>query len=238
MSDRAARRRFPWLRLALLIALALFWWERPDVASHVPASWHPWAPLDLRAPPDRWTRTRLARLDHDPLACLDALTQASGVFRVLPDRDLGDGCGQRNAVSVRRLSVRVEPFVLSCRAAVSLALWDRHVLQPAAEKYLGARVGRIEHFGSYACRNIGSGPQGRRSQHATADALDVAGVVLENGRRVRVANAWRAGNETSAFVREIRDGACGVFDAVLGPDYNAAHRDHLHLDRGAFRACR
>jgi hypothetical protein len=25
---------------------------------------------------------------------------------------------------------------------------------------------------------------------------------------------------------------------VLGPEYNAAHRDHFHLDRGSFRFCR
>ena len=41
-----------------------------------------------------------------------------------------------------------------------------------------------------------------------------------------------------AFLREIRDGACDLFRVVLGPDYNAAHRDHFHLDMGAFRACR
>jgi hypothetical protein len=40
----------------------------------------------------------------------------------------------------------------------------------------------------------------------------------------------------------VRDGACRLFATVLSPDYNAAHRDHLHLDeakRGAmWRACR
>ena len=238
MTTRAAPRRFPWLRLALLLLLAAYWWWRPELLQRLPPEWQPWAPLDLRAAPDRWTRGKLDRLAGDPLACLDALTQARGVFRPLPDRELGPGCAQRNAVSVRRLGARVEPFVLSCRAAVSLALWERHVLQPAARRHLDAGVGRIVHFGSYACRNVYGREEGRRSQHATADALDVAGVVLDNGRRVRVVNAWRAGDETSAFVREIHDGACGLFDAVLGPDYNAAHRDHLHLDRGAYHACR
>jgi hypothetical protein len=36
----------------------------------------------------------------------------------------------------------------------------------------------------------------------------------------------------------VRDGACLFFDGVLSPDYNAAHRDHLHLDRGRYRYCR
>ncbi|WP_208534621.1 extensin family protein, partial [Pseudomonas aeruginosa] len=25
---------------------------------------------------------------------------------------------------------------------------------------------------------------------------------------------------------------------VLGPDYNAAHRDHFHLDMGLWKVCR
>ncbi|HAV51268.1 MAG TPA: extensin, partial [Brevundimonas sp.] len=32
------------------------------------------------------------------------------------------------------------------------------------------------------------------------------------------------------FLKRLRDGACRVFSTVLTPDYNEAHRDHLHLD--------
>ncbi|WP_423414549.1 extensin family protein [Hyphomicrobium sp. B1] len=34
----------------------------------------------------------------------------------------------------------------------------------------------------------------------------------------------------SAFLHQAHDGACDIFDTVLGPDTNEAHRDHLHLD--------
>jgi len=34
----------------------------------------------------------------------------------------------------------------------------------------------------------------------------------------------------SAFLHQAHDGACEVFDTVLGPDTNDAHHDHLHLD--------
>lgn len=34
----------------------------------------------------------------------------------------------------------------------------------------------------------------------------------------------------SAFLHQAHDGACNIFDTVLGPDTNEAHRDHLHLD--------
>ncbi len=42
----------------------------------------------------------------------------------------------------------------------------------------------------------------------------------------------------AVFLRAVRDGACQTFNAVLGPSYNAAHRDHFHLDRGAHRVCK
>ena len=54
---------------------------------------------------------------------------------------------------------------------------------------------------------------------------------------------WQGGGPKTAFLREVRDGACPLFSTVLSPDYNQAHRDHLHLDqaeRGSsgWRMCR
>lgn len=39
------------------------------------------------------------------------------------------------------------------------------------------------------------------------------------------------------FLRRIRDDACGLFGTVLSPEYNAAHRDHLHFDGASFGVC-
>jgi hypothetical protein len=130
------------------------------------------------------------------------------------------------------------PFTLSCRSAVALAMWERHVLQPQALAHFGVRVERMRHYGSYACRNIRGRDDGRRSQHATADALDIAGFGLANRREIRVVSDWSGDGDAARFLRDVHSGACRFFDAVLGPDYNAAHRDHLHFDRGAYRACR
>ena len=67
---------------------------------------------------------------------------------------------------------------------------------------------------------------------------------------VREALPLPAGSRTSVRpvdgrtgLREVRDGACDLFATTLSPDYNAAHRDHLHLDQAArgargWRACR
>ena len=127
----------------------------------------------------------------------------------------------------------VRPFA-STKPATSSAF----ALACSLRRLFGAPVARIDHLGSFACRNIGGEAGGRRSEHASANALDVAGFVLANGRTVRVARDWDTECPAGRFLREAHAGACRFWIVVLGPDYNAAHRDHLHLDRGAFRTCR
>ncbi len=207
----------------------------------VPPDWNPWRPLDVAAKPNWLTRYKLRRLDGNGGLCRDVLRATAMDFEVLADRVTGPACGFHDAVRVRRTPSAIgEEFSLSCRTAVSVALWERHVLQPAANRYFGEQVSRIEHFGSYSCRNVYGRPAATRSRHATAEAWDVAGFVFTDGRRVRVARDWKGYEDpvAAAFLREVRDGACRFFDGVLGPDYNAAHQDHLHLDRGSFRLCR
>ena len=229
-----------WLVPALVVvALAEQWIELPD-------RWNPWAPLWPQEPPTALTPYKLARLRGDPTACARALAATSLSFSPVPDRPSSNGCGWSNAVRIAALPARVgPPIVLSCPAAVSLAMWERHALQPAAEAILGDRVVAMEHFGSYACRDIGGGMRRhegaeRRSEHATADALDVAAFVLADGRTVSIARDWQRPRDDPRrrFLQAVRDGACDVWNVVLGPDYNAAHRDHLHLDVGRSRACR
>jgi hypothetical protein len=222
----------------VVVAFAKQWLELPD-------RWNPWAPLWPQEPPTALTSYKLARLRADPQACSAALSATSLSFSSLPDRPISNGCGWSNAVRVTALPARVRPpIVLSCPAAVSLAMWERHALQPAAEALLGDRVVEIEHLGSYTCRDIGGSPgrEGgeRRSEHATANALDVAGFVLADGRTISVSRDWQRPPDDAQrrFLRAVHDGACGVWNVVLGPDYDAAHRDHFHFDLGRFGACR
>jgi hypothetical protein len=122
--------------------------------------------------------------------------------------------------------------------ALAYAAWERHVVQPAARESFGARVVRIEHFGTYACRNIYGRAEGRRREHAEANAVDVHTFVLANGRQVSIQPHFRLDEPRGQFLRRVTDGACGWFRGIFSPDYNAAHRDHLHLDFGAYRLCR
>ena len=142
-----------------------------------------------------------------------------------------------------RIGWRPADLGTSCPVAAALALWEWHVVQPAARRHLGAQVAAIDHFGSYSCRRLYGRDEGAWSEHAGANAIDIAGFVLADGRRVRVVADWTGDDAEARFLREVRDGACRLFATVLSPDYNEAHRDHLHLDqadRGAmgWRACR
>lgn len=233
--------------LLFLLLLAVLGAAVHAVASgriDIPDRWNPWAPLIIEETPNWLTRFKLARVSNDDALCQSVLAQAQMRYEPLPDRRTGEDCGFDNAVRITATSAKLEtPFSLSCRAAVSLAMWERHVLQPAAREHFDSPVARLDHFGSYACRNLYGRQSGRRSRHATADALDVAGFVLASGRGIRVAQDWKpieaaAGDAEAQFLREVHGGACRYFSSVLGPDYNAAHGDHLHLDRGAYGICR
>ncbi|MFM9926359.1 extensin family protein [Variovorax sp. H27-G14] len=218
-------------------------------AVQIPERFNPWAPLDVAAVPNMLTGFKLARARSEPELCLAALARTGMQYDLLPDRETGTGCGFQNAVRLRNAGVRLSPAPsLSCPMALSFHMWAAHVLQPAAHQHFGQPVAAVEHLGSYACRNINRGngaePGAARSRHATANALDVAGFTLADGRRITVSQAWpreplqAASTPPALLLRDAHTGACRFFDGVLGPDYNAAHRDHFHLETGGYGMCR
>ncbi len=224
--------------VALLLLLGIGFWSHERYWT-LPDHLNPWAPLTYEAAPDWLTRFKAGRFKSEPAACQAFMATTPWRFEPLPDRETGPDCGLRNAIAVRQTSVAVSSsFTLSCPAAASLALWERHVLQPAAQATLGADVRRLEHLGSYACRNVYGRESGSRSQHASADALDIAGFVLTDGRRISVLRQWDGDAPARMFLREVHQGACRFFDGVLGPEYNQAHADHFHFDSGRHRICR
>ena len=208
----------------------------------------PWGKLDLTRPVGAFTGRKLTALASDAAQCRALLRQAGVRFDALAPRNPEGQCGYDDAVRLERggaatLAYRPSGLATSCPVAAALALWEWHVVQPAALRHFGTKVASVEHFGSYSCRRIYGRKEGQWSEHATANAVDIAGFRLADGRRLSVLNDWEAEGPKARFLREARDGACGLFATVLSPEYNAAHRDHLHLDqadRGAmgWRACR
>ncbi len=218
----------------------------------VPERFNPWAPLDVMATPNLLTPYKLSRARGDPGQCQAALAQTGMQYDMLPDRTTGAGCGFENAVRLKKADVAIgAPLSLSCPMALSFFMWEKHALQDAAQQHFGQRVAAIDHLGSYACRNINRGegaspdaPGGARSRHATANALDIAGFTLENGQKITVLKDWSRAADGSAaalqgrFLNDAHAGACQFFNGVLGPDYNAVHRNHFHLETGGYSMCR
>lgn len=205
----------------------------------------PWTELDLRRPIGSFTGRKLAGLADDPAACRALLTQAGARFAVLPPRRDGAQCGHEDAVRFgpREIAYRPADVGFACPVAAALVVWEREVVQSAAQRHFGRRAAAIEHFGSYSCRRMYGRETGDWSEHARANAFDVAAFRLADGTRISVVGDWADPGPKGRFLREVRDGACRLFATMLSPDYNAAHRDHLHLDQAArgergWRACR
>ena len=167
--------------------------------------------------------------------CLARLGQTGARYTPLPDRYIDQGCAILGTVQLASLSsddasvgvTNLGP--VTCEVSQAFTGWARYGVDRAARQLLGSPVRSIETFGSYSCRNVAG--SGRRSAHSTGAAIDISGFVLEDGRRITVKAGWSGGTAREReFLRVIQQSACKRFDTVLGPEYNAAHEDHLHLE--------
>lgn len=208
----------------------------------VPPRFSPLAPLDVaEAPVPVVTAMKLARLRGDSAYCRAALATSALKATEVPEMSSPRGCELHDVerIAVGRGPAFSSSFIASCALAVDLAMFIEHVVAPAAARDMDSEVVTIEHLGTFACRPIvGAGITAELSQHANANAIDVAGFVFANGEKVTVAHDWQGGDAKARFIHDVHDGACGIFLVVLGPDYNAAHHSHLHFDVSGFHFCR
>lgn len=223
-----------WLVLLLLVVVLAMFGLR-----YLPPEWDPRTPLNLTAPPNLLTSLKLRWMTVEPQACFAAFAASGLPVSPVPDRPSDQGCAIEHAVRLTG-SVRATPPgpIVTCPLAAAWVLYERNALQPVAKQYLGTEVIGIRHLGSYACRNVNHEVAGQRSEHATANALDVAAFILRDGRDVSVARNWSGDGPEARFLHAARDGACRWFRTALSPDYNAVHRDHFHFDMGPWRVCR
>ena len=180
---------------------------------------------------------RNVALPRNPAAvqCLTELGRAGAEYTPVPDRYIDQGCAILGAVRLASLPSDTSSLgvtnlgPVTCEVSQAFSGWARYGVDRAARQILGSPVRSIETFGSYACRNVAG--SNRRSAHSTGAAIDISGFVLEDGRRIMVERAWHGGTASERqFLRVVHQSACKRFDTVLGPEYNTAHRDHLHLE--------
>ena len=146
-----------------------------------------------------------------------------------------NGCGiPDNAVRLRVVHgiTLTSPATINCNTAQSLSQW---VLD--AEDIVGNTGGGMANLrvvASYACRTRNSRSGARLSEHATGNAVDIAGIGLQNGSELSVLSDWRSGN--SGVMRGLHEAACGTFGTVLGPESDRFHQDHFHFDVASYRS--
>jgi len=192
----------------------------------------------VKRPPTTYTPT-----DVNARQCLSTLGATRASFTPLPDQYFGAGCSNRNTVRLVSLQSDHDSLGLSnlgpvtCPLANTFATWARFGVDRAARQILGSPLARIETMGSYNCRNVAG--SSKRSAHATANAIDVSGFVLADGRRITLTRDWSGGSsEERRFLRVVQTSACKRFGTVLGPAYNGAHSDHFHLEMSKSEFCR
>jgi hypothetical protein len=175
-------------------------------------------------------------------ACRAVAAEGLAVFSPLPPFKSRNGCAVASAVVLTFLGpqerMRVSPAAtVNCPMTAALARWEREVVQPAARRFFGRKVRTIRQLASFACRTRNNVRGARLSEHGHANALDVAAFELDDGVAITVKDYWGSGGNEARFLRIVHDGSCKVFRTVLGPDANAAHADHFHLDLGRWGAC-
>lgn len=200
---------------------------------------------DDYSPPPRPAGSRPITLNlptsRETQACFADLSREDVRFSPMVDRDYGGGCQVVGAVQLIDIGVPVTNLkAMRCGLAEGFIGWTRHAVAPAAYQILGSELVRVESMGSYACRNVigAPGPE-KLSGHAIANAVDISGFVLQDGRRITVEQGWRSSDpRIHDFFQAIHTSACKRFGTVLSPDYNSAHYNHLHLEDDHKRFCR
>lgn len=202
----------------------------------VPDSILPWAPLSIDHEINLLSEYKISKFKNDALNCAEFLSNSDVEFTSLADRQAGT-CELENQVQISQsLYPYSNPLTGQCALMAAVAIWEKQVVQTLARKHFDNDVAQIQHYGIFSCRNI-RGSSSRRSQHASANAIDIAGFRLKNGVQISVLKDWGKDSEKGQFLKEMRDQSCSVFKGVLGPDYNKLHADHFHLDLGPYNIC-
>jgi len=168
------------------------------------------------------------------VAC-PAVMEGKVIAKSLPPIHEGQ-CGIQSPLAVSAISANGRSIPLDatvttdCGMASAFPDWIAEV-----DSYLFAhdktRIKRIAVSTNYECRNVDHAKEGNLSFHSFADAIDVIGFALEDGRTISIDPGF---NGTPEQGREIlhfaRDAACTHFMTVLSPDADAFHQNNMHLD--------
>jgi hypothetical protein len=145
-------------------------------------------------------------------------------------------CGERSPLKITAIgkgnAVKLAGAITTnCAMAGALANWVVEI-QKEAQKGFGAEIESIATGSDYQCRKVNNGHQGRVSEHAFANAVDIVSFKFKNGKSTELTSGWKGTPEEQAFWRGLHKASCDRFMTVIGPEGDAAHQGNLHLDLG------
>ncbi|WP_170107233.1 extensin-like domain-containing protein [Roseibium marinum] len=124
------------------------------------------------------------------------------------------------------------PVTISCDFAKVLTDWLRRDVLPVAELEFGIPVAVVASGPGYQCRRRNNRPDGKLSEHALGMAIDITQFQLADSSNISIEKDWVTATGKGKFLQAIHAKACRRFTTVLGPDADANHRSHFHLDAG------
>lgn len=180
---------------------------------------------------------------EEPSACQIRVADKIAVIEPLPSFGGPGDCGASDVVRLEAIiqpdksRVAVSPpATMRCTMAEALATWVREDLT-ATTAQLGSPPRALDNYASYDCRGRNRVAGARISEHGLANAIDIRGVHLANGRFAEFTDR-RLGRE---FREAVRQTVCARFTTVLGPGSDGHHETHIHMDlaerRGGYRLC-
>jgi hypothetical protein len=183
--------------------------------------------------------------DKEQAACRVELKAIGATFEEAAAVNDGKACGIDKPVLLTALAgdIKVEPqATIRCDTALQLARWMDGAVKPSLEAAMpGETITGVAQASAYVCKNRNGAEEGRISEHAFGNAIDIAGFSLKSGKTITVRPADKDSSIEGAFQRAITETACLYFTTVLDPGSDAAHQNHLHLDvkerRGGYRYC-
>jgi hypothetical protein len=168
----------------------------------------------------------------EPSACRRALTEEVAIAPSIPDIHGPGGCGGDDLVRLdavvladKRRVALTPAATLRCTMALAIADWVRTDVAPLATG-LGSPLTALDNFDSYDCRGRNGVVGAQLSEHGRANALDVRGFKLADGRSIGLTD-----RTVPVELREtVLHSVCARFTTVLGPGSDWYHEDHVHLD--------
>ncbi len=182
---------------------------------------------------------------EDLKACLADLAALGTKYETATRIDDGEGCGIAQPLEVAEVLPGIDTggAQMRCETARALAHWLKDTVNPALKIALPDRkITGLTTGSTYACRLRNGAAEGKISEHARGNAIDIAAFRLDDGTEITMKPRAEDGTMEGAFQRTASAGACLHFSTVLSPGSDAAHQDHLHLDvlerEPGYRYCR